>query len=552
MRSLSPNRLALCALSLAASAAMAAPDAGQLLQELRNNPPPRPAPSASPPLNVEAPAPGAVPEGGARVRVSAFVLRGVQSLPEAGLQALLADAIGRELNLAELNQLAGRLTRAYREAGYLVARAYLPAQEVQGGRVEIAVAEGRLGKVELRNRAELQGDALAPLDLLQPQAALREQDLAPVLLSLRSLPGTRVLSTLRPGDTPGASDLLVEVDEGQAFEADAALDNHGSDSTGDQRLSLNLSFNNPLRLGDQLSLHLLRSQLAQRYAAASYQLPVGPLGTRVGLSASHMDYRLGKQFAALGAYGLASTLSFYARHPLVRSQTDNWNLQLQYDDKRLVDMVASTETRSTHRINLASLSLQGQWQDGWLALPAMSDLSLGLQTGQVHMDAMSDFIDQLSAHTGKGFSKLTASLQRQQQLLPEWTLAMAWRGQRADHNLPSAEKISLGGANGVRAYPEGEASGDDGWVGNLALRWQPAPEWQLQAFADAGVVQVNHQPWSSTGSNRRRLAGAGVGGGLQGSGWALDLSAAWATDREAAVITPKRSPRVWASLSVGY
>ena len=38
----------------------------------------------------------------------------------------------------------------YRAHGYFVARAYLPAQDITGGEVEIAVLEGRIGTVTVK------------------------------------------------------------------------------------------------------------------------------------------------------------------------------------------------------------------------------------------------------------------------------------------------------------------------------------------------------------------------------------------------------------------
>ena len=43
------------------------------------------------------------------------------------------------LGLAELRDLADRVTDLYRQRGFLLARAYVPAQAIEGGTVEIAV-----------------------------------------------------------------------------------------------------------------------------------------------------------------------------------------------------------------------------------------------------------------------------------------------------------------------------------------------------------------------------------------------------------------------------
>ena len=67
---------------------------------------------------------------------------------------------GRELSLADLDQAAARVTKFYRQSGYPVARAYVPAQEIKDGVVEIAVLEGRFGKLDLHNNSRL-SDSLA-------------------------------------------------------------------------------------------------------------------------------------------------------------------------------------------------------------------------------------------------------------------------------------------------------------------------------------------------------------------------------------------------------
>jgi hypothetical protein len=63
-------------------------------------------------------------------------------------------------------------------------------------------------------------------------------------------------------------------------------------------------------------------------------------------------------------------------------------------------------------------------------------------------------------------------------------------------------KMSLGGSNGVRAYPAGEAAGDQGILARLELRktlgvfGNSIVEGAL--FADAGRVTVNKKPWDNS------------------------------------------------------
>ena len=86
----------------------------------------------------------------------------------------------------------------------------------------------------------------------------------------------------------------------------------------------------------------------------------------------------------------------------------------------------------------------------------------------------------------------------------------------ASKNLDSSEKMVLGGMDGVRAYPQGEAFGDQGVLVNVEARLLlPKPESlpgniHLIGFVDAGSVTINKNPWAP-GNNKRNLASYGVG-----------------------------------------
>ncbi len=95
------------------------------------------------------------------------------------------------------------------------------------------------------------------------------------------------------------------------------------------------------------------------------------------------------------------------------------------------------------------------------------------------------------------------------------------RGQFAGGNLDSSQKFILGGPTGIRAYPVGEAPGDEGHAVTVEARYDlpDMPERvlvQVLAFYDMGRVTLHKNPWPNsvntiTGKNRYRLSGAGAG-----------------------------------------
>jgi hemolysin activation/secretion protein len=537
-----PNSLPLFAvLTLAAALAQAAPpDAGQILQQL--TPAPQLPPPKAPQTTVEE-RPTPLPGDGQRILVEGFRIGGATAFSEAELLALIDDAAGRELNLGELDTLAARITRHYRDAGYLVARAYLPPQDVKGGIVTLAVSEGRVGEVRVDNRAGIAASALAPLDKVVPGEAVSALVLERSLLSLSDLPGVEVKSTLRPGAAVGTSDLLVEVAPGPAFSGSVDADTFGNRYTGAARLGTSLFWNNPAGLGDQASLRLQASEDHFTYSRAGYQLPVGPYATRIGAAWSEMRYRLGKDFAALKADGEATVGSLYLLHPFLRSRQANWYGQLQYEGKHLVDRIGATATETAKDLRNYTIGINGNFQDG-LGGGGNNTVSLAHTRGHLGLDATSAVVDAATAHSRGDFGKWSAGYQRTQRLPADWVLGFSYSGQWAGKNLDSSEKFSLGGAHGVRAYPQGEASGDEAQLVSLELRHYLSPNWEAQGFYDDGQVTMNRNPWT-TSANHRRLAGYGLGANYMGGGYTVRLFVAWKTGTDKPASDVDRSPRIW-------
>ena len=109
-------------------------------------------------------------------------------------------------------------------------------------------------------------------------------------------------------------------------------------------------------------------------------------------------------------------------------------------------------------------------------------------------------------------------------------LSMTLSGQLAADNLNSSEKYSLGGAYGVRAYPQGEASGDEGSMLNVELTHNFMPQVQGVLFYDYGHVKINHNNFAAT-DNGRTIAGAGVGLNAVLLGLRFNAYMAWRTQR---------------------
>jgi len=540
-----------CALLAAAASPAGAqiPDAGRSMRDIENTLPamaPRPArpaldDSATPPAEPSASGEAAGP----RLLLRRVILTGNRVYGDEVLQALLADLPGTEQNLDGLRAAADRITRYYQEQGYLLARAYLPAQEIADGEVTIAIQEGVYDEIQLDNRSRVDDAVLRRgLSSLHPGDAVHIKQLESRLQGLDDLPGAAVRGTLRPGTAPGSTALRVDAAPTPLATGSLDADNFGGYYTGEFRLSGNLDVDSPLRLGDQLGLRLLSSDRRQRYYQASYRIPVGPALTRVGLNVSHMRYAIGRDFEILEAGGTARTTGFFVEQPLAYGPHFSARAQFTYEDKRLSEHMGLFSLADGKRVQLATASLSITGEDGLLGGGRSAGfLSYGL--GRLRLDtARMRARDQAYARSAGEFGKASLTLLRQQNLPGPFALYTQFNAQLASKNLDGSEEFSLGGPYGVRAFANGDASGDQGWQATMELRYLPMPGLQLAAFADAGRITVNRRPWNDD-RNTRRLSAAGVSLTQSGPRHQVMVAAAWPIQKETEQSGPRHEPRFW-------
>lgn len=489
------------------------PVAGQLQQIPPAAVPQRPAAD----IRIERPelATDAAAEG-ASIRVDTLRVTGATLFTEAELVAASGFTPGADLTLSELGNVAARITRFYNDRGYILAQAYLPAQDVVAGAVTIAVVEGRYGAIELHNQSGV-SDAvaegmLAGLDRGDPVA------IAPLerrLLLLSDMPGVVVRSTLSPGTEVGSSDLTVDLTRAPRIYGSLEADNAGNRYTGAYRFGGSVNLANATGLGDLLSLRLLASTDGLAYGRAAWQIPLGD--ATVGVAYTHMQYDLGREFSVLDAGGTADIVSVFASYPLIRSRTANLYALASFDAKFLSDEIGLVSQVSDKEIQAATIGLRGDSRDGFGGGGSNAG-SVSWTSGELDIESpLERAADAMSARTQGGFGKLQYAVSRLQTVGGPLSIYGSLRGQLATDNLDSSEKMGLGGAYGVRAYPEGEAYGDEGHVATLEARWM-LDQWtrtlpghfQLIAFVDGGEVDFAHDPWFP-GPNHARRSGGGVG-----------------------------------------
>lgn len=558
-----------CAMAIAMPSAFAQlaqvrPDAGQILEQQRNRVPPAPFSDRDIlPQEEQQPRPALRGNTSMKVSVTKFRITGNRIYSEEELLTSVKDQVGKDLDFDGLNDAALAVRAYYRTRGYFLAQAYLPAQQIRNGVVEIAILEGRVGNVSLKM------DGTAPLrpefaqgildNHLKTGDVITETGLERPLLLLSDLPNVVVSSEIGPSTKAiGSADLRVNIKEGEGkISGYADLDNGGNRYTGEWRTGVNVNANNLSGFGDQLSLRATLTNERMSFVRAAVTGPVGYNGTRAGISYAEFDYKLEKDFASLKAHGDGAVLSVYGLHPFIRTRNANLIGQVSYEHKILRDRIDTTNSLEDRTINTVKLALVGDLRDRVFG-GALNSYSIAYTEGTLNINPPTVLAADQAAATGlttQGkFAKVNFDVRRLQLITQDVNLLFAVSGQLADKNLSSAEKMSLGGANGVRAYPSGQAAGDQGFIFSTELRYI-VPKYQLlggdlsvSGFYDAGRVKVNTNPLrAATTPNFLGISGYGFGLSLgKDNDFLLRTTMAWRGEND----TPdadnvRRSARVW-------
>lgn len=482
-------------------------DAGSLLSELEPKRQITPRPQ-QPYVDVEQPQ--GQPQGQqltAHIRKIVFVSDDLEI--NERLQPLTAGKTGRELTFAEMQELAAAATQALRREGYLLALVYVPAQDLQDGVLKLQGIIGRYGDIELNNHSQLTDERLLGYTYaLRPGRLIKSQPLDKTLLILNELPGVEVRSSLAPGKKMGTAKLVLNATTLQKQGGSVYFDNYGSKSTGVWRYGVDYHYDNPSQVGDQIDLSYLTSARGMNNYQLRYSLPLGRDGVMSRISYSHMNYELGNRWSYLDGDGVADTLEIGVSVPMQRSLKYSSWYDISYRNRALSDNLFASLLESEKTSDAVQLETHGYLREDDYS----TSYSFSHTMGQLGMDsAYAQQTDMLQ--TAGWFSKSNASLYHIQRLSDRWQLHASVNAQYAWDNLDSSEDFYISGANGVRAFPQGEAGGDSGILGTLEFRYRTGcPELQLTAFADAGRVFYNHASLAGDDSaNTGNLVGAGLG-----------------------------------------
>ena len=392
-------------------------------------------------------------DGGERIFISRIVTDRSEILADEEVRAIVSPLEGKEVSIRDLFATVEKINDLYRRKGYLTARAILPPQKVEGGTIRIRLVEGRVGTISVEgNRHTWDWFFTSRIDLEEGDL-VRLKTLEEDLFYFNATNDVKMRAEVKPGASTGTTDLVLKTQEPDNYRVSILMDNAGGRTVGQERIGLTLQDASLLRLRDSLTLG---GTVADGTISGhvSYDLPVTPVGTRLGLAYdyNHIWITSGA-FETLNVEGNSSTLGLTLSQPLmVRPSLIVNGFAGFYWKKSTTDFDDLTIFQNRNRTlvvggDFVSIDSYGTWFTRHAVTQGFKDFG-----------------------GDRSFFKYNGDLVRTLNLPLELSALLRAGGQVSGNNLlPSSEQYQVGGIATVRGFYEGLLVGDDGYFVSAEL-----------------------------------------------------------------------------------
>ena len=460
------------------------------------------APSVGAPIEIPSTPQTAAPAGSESVT---FTLTGVNFqgntvFPDQRLQDMAAPYIGHPITLAQVYELADKVTAAYRSKGYILAQTIVPAQKVTDGKLTLKIVQGYIDRVNIQGNAGGARDYLEAYGArIKAERPLTAEVMERELLLVSDLTGFTVRSVLTPSATAqGAADLTLVVDS-KPVDAYFAVDNRGSKYLGPYEVMAGVFANDAFGTGGRFGINAVvtpNSGPEMAYGALSFDQPLGDDGMRLFTTVSYTHTKPGSILATLGTSGKALNGDMALSYPFTRSRDFNFSgtAGVSYHDvsskNALIDPLFSDHVRAIY----AQLYINAL--DDWGGYSTLS----GRVTQGVDVFGATKKSSANKSRVGASgdYTRANFDASHEHPLFEDVSVLLAASGQTSfGKPLLASEQYSLGGYSFDRAFDPSEITGDSALAGKVELRWNVLDKAyvisgvQLYGFYEGGEVWVS-------------------------------------------------------------
>lgn len=452
------------------------------------------------------------------IAIRSISVTGSTLFPDAQIAKITQPFIGKSLTREEiLSKIVAPITKLYLEKGYFTSRAELVSSD--NGDLRIVILEGSLTRIDVQGADRLNPDYIRDRIKLGVTTPLNTAKIEEQLRLLRADPLLdNIEASLRRGEDPAQSILIVRIQEAQNLQVGLSFDNYSPPAVGSERGTAFVRYRNLTGIGDEITAAYSVSTGASNVYDLTYRAPLNPMNGTFQLRIAPNTFKVtDPNFSAFGIRGNSELYEVSLRQPLLRTLTEEFALSIAFAIQNgQTFLFNNTPTPfglgpsadGLTRTNVFKFGQDYLSRDEGGAWSLRSQFSLG--TGTLNATLNADPVPD-----GRFLSWL-GQIQRLQLLGGDALLLFQGDVQLSFDPLLGSQQFVIGGGQSIRGFRQNVRQGDNGFRASLEARFplarneSGAPILQIAPFVEGGGIwNVNGNP--NILPDQRYLVGAGLG-----------------------------------------
>lgn len=390
------------------------------------------------------------------VKSDAFIAKGK-------LDNTLKPFLGKDIDLKLLQKVLDELSYLYKESGYLGAQAFYPDQQSSNGVIEVVVATAKLNEITLNNLSDTSYKTVYKLFSKVRESqnkTINTKDLNEALLKVKDLNVFDVAGYFEKSQlNDDGVDLNIDIKPKNRFGYQFFYDNYGTESTGKNRFVGVLNTHNLTKHADTAYLVVARTDKAQNNLDFSYKLPVNQRLDEVGLKLSYGSYDISKSQTSLDTKGTILDFGLFVKDPIYRTINSKASFEIGADIKCVKDKFEDFDVSLSRQLlnGYTSFRLDNYFEN--------LNLSHGLKANFVKVKPK----DEYQIFDERSYAITTFDSDIVFDFATYFSLSNSLLAQVSTNSVDSADKFTIGGPYGVKAYQSNVASSDNGLFDDLKL-----------------------------------------------------------------------------------
>ena len=414
---------------------------------------------------------------GETILIKVFRIENSREEDWRSLQELLVPWSFKEMTMADIMEVANKVTLYHRDKGYITAKAYVPPQDATNGVLIIRVLFGEYGEIYIRNVSAIRTSFLRGV-FEKPKndsPFVQREKLERAMLIARDMPGGDIPTiSITSGEETGASDFIIEMYGSPRLGGYAMANNQGSKYTGEHRVYGGVDLNSILGFSDKFSASYMMTDTTDlKSYRFSYDFPLAYNGLRAEASVARTDYELGGTYSALGATGKADIVEIGIGYPILKRPFENMGFTAKTVYKRMADEIELGNIETPRNSMALTFILNREAYNNIGNHGLFTKLSGGFGVGNLNItDIIQEAVDAAGPNTAGMFAKFNLEAASEFGLAENLSIGVAVKFQKiiSGNNVDNTEQFFISDSGGVRAWTE-SVGFDNGYTATAELKY---------------------------------------------------------------------------------